>query len=418
MKKAKPLKVAVWSVNYAPEEVGIGPHTTALCEALTGAGHEAWAVTTFSYYPSWRKRPEDAGRLYRTETIRGVRVLRCWHYVPARPSALKRIVHEATFVLASFVRQLFAPAPDVYFVISPPLLLGAAAWLLGLIRRRPFVFHVQDLQPDAARSLGMLPPGPLMRLLYGLEKIAYRKAALVGGISHGMLDVFRAKGVPAARTLFFPNTVALPPEGEIAAGGDGSFRRAHDIPEGTLLLVYSGNMGKKQGLAVLLEVAALLPDLDCAFVLCGDGAEAERLRAEVAALPPETAPVYVLPLQPEGMYRKMLLDADLCIVSEQSGVLACFLPSKLLSILALARPALLLAGAESEMVRLNEGGGFGLAVPSRDPAEIAAALRQIDANPNRLRSMGHAGRAFVSRYERGAVFPRIIGELEERFRRE
>ncbi len=410
------MKVAVWSINYAPEAVGIGPHTTALCEALRDAGHEAWAATTFPYYPSWRKAPEDARCLYRTETIRGVRVLRCWHYVPRRPSAAKRILHEASFVLTSFLRQLFAPAPDVYVVVSPPLLLGAAAWVLGLLKRRPFVFHVQDLQPDAARSLGMLPPGPLMRLLYGLERIAYRKAAVVSGISRGMLDVFVRKGVPKERTLFFPNTVALPPERE-AAGGDGSFRRAHHIPEGTLLLVYSGNMGRKQGLDVLLKTALLLPDLDCAFVLCGDGAAAEELKKEVEALPSEAAPVYVLPLQPEDRYRAMLLDADLCIVSEQSGALACFLPSKLLSILALARPALLLAGEESEMVRLNKDGGFGLAVPSRRPEEIAAAIRQADGNRSRLAAMGRAGRTFVARYERGAVFPLVIGFLEERFGR-
>ena len=411
------MKVAVWSINYAPEAVGIGPHTTALCEALASAGHEAWAVTTFSYYPAWRKVAHDEGKLYRTETIRGVRVLRCWHYVPQRPSAVRRILHEASFVFTSFVRQLFAPAPDVYVVISPPLLLGAAAWVLSRLRRRPFVFHVQDLQPDAARSLGMLPPGMLMKALYALEGLAYRKAAVVSGISQGMLEVFRQKGVAKERTLFFPNTVALPPEQVIAAGGDGSFRREHGIPEGTLLLVYSGNMGKKQGLDVLLKVAALLPDLDCAFVLCGDGGEAERLRAEVSALPSETAPVYVLPLQPDEAYRRMLLDADLCVVSEQSGVLACFLPSKLLSILALARPALLLAGEDSEMVRMNRDGGFGLAVPSRRPEEIAAALRKIDGDRGHLTAMGRAGRAFVARYERSAVFPRIIRFLEERFGR-
>ncbi|HEY8966139.1 MAG TPA: WcaI family glycosyltransferase [Candidatus Methylacidiphilales bacterium] len=405
------MKVAVWSINYAPEAVGIGPHTTALCEALAAAGHEAWAVSTFPYYPGWRKEPGDAGRLYRTDTVRGVRVLRCWHYVPARPSAAKRILHEASFVATSFLRQLFAPAPDVYVVVSPPLLLGAAAWVLGALRRRPFVFHVQDLQPDAARSLGMLPPGPLMKALYGLESLAYRKAAAVSGISQGMLDVFRGKGVPAERTFFFPNTVALPPEETIPARGDGSFRRAHGIAEGTLLLVYSGNMGKKQGLGVLLDVAKRLPDLDCAFVLCGDGADAARLRAEAAALPPGSARVLVLPLQDDAAYRAMLLDADLCVVSEQSGVLACFLPSKLLSILALARPALLLAGAESEMVRLNADGGFGLAVPSRDPDEIAAALRRAAGERGSLAAMGRAGRAFVARYERGAVFPRVIDFL-------
>src|SRR6185436_7169770 len=107
-----------------------------------------------------------------------------------KASTLKRIVHEGTFVPVSFLRQLTLPAADAYVVVSPPLLLGAAAWLLGKIKRRPFVVHVQDLQPDAAAGLGMLKKGALIRALYRLEKFAYRKAARVSGITPGMLEAF------------------------------------------------------------------------------------------------------------------------------------------------------------------------------------------------------------------------------------
>ena len=100
------MKVLVWGINYAPEATGIAPYNVAMCEYLRGKGHEARMLTTFAYYPEWRKRAEDRGSWYRTDVVRGVPVHRCWHYVPEKVSALKRIVHEGTFVACSFVRGL------------------------------------------------------------------------------------------------------------------------------------------------------------------------------------------------------------------------------------------------------------------------------------------------------------------------
>ena len=171
------MKIAVWGINYAPELTGIAPYNQILCEHLQQTGHESSMVTTFAYYPAWKKAEADRGRLFRTDNINGVKVHRCCHYVPAKVSSLKRIFHEATFVATSFLRLLTLPTPDVYVVVSPPLLLGLVAWLLTRFRRAPFVFHVQDLQPDAAMALGMLKPSTFTRLLYWLEAVAYRKAA-------------------------------------------------------------------------------------------------------------------------------------------------------------------------------------------------------------------------------------------------
>ena len=197
--KAGKLRVTVWGINYSPELIGIAPYNTALCQFLLRKGHEPRMVTTFAYYPSWKKLPGEECRLYRTDVIEGVPVHRCWHYVPAKVTTLRRIAHEGTFVLTSFLRQLFLPRPDLLVVVSPPLFLGVAAWLLGVIKGCPFVFHVQDLQPDAAASLGMVKRGLFLRLLYWLEAFTYARAARVSGISGGMMEAFAAKGVPEAR---------------------------------------------------------------------------------------------------------------------------------------------------------------------------------------------------------------------------
>src|SRR3954470_367660 len=263
------MRVVVWGINYAPEITGISPHNVALCEFLHRTGEDIEMVTTFSYYPAWRKLPEDEGVLFRTDVINGVRVHRCWHFVPQRVSAWKRIIHEGTFVLTSLIRVLALKRADIYVIVSPPLLLGTAAWLVGKIKRTPFVFHVQDLQPDAAVGLGMLRSGWFTRALYWLESFAYAQATRVSGISDEIVDAFRRKAVPEKKLILFPNGVVIPdkmPE-------RGGFRTRFGFAPDEFLAIYAGNLGVKQGLDILLDAAAKLPAIaKIRIVLCGDGA--------------------------------------------------------------------------------------------------------------------------------------------------
>src|SRR3954454_9468840 len=110
------MRVVVWGINYAPEITGIAPHNVSLCEFLREAGHDVDIVTTFSYYPGWKKKAEDRGVLYRTDRLEHVPVHRCWHFVPERLTALKRILHEANFALPSTLRVLAMQAPDFSLV--------------------------------------------------------------------------------------------------------------------------------------------------------------------------------------------------------------------------------------------------------------------------------------------------------------
>ena len=258
------MRILVWGVNYHPEQVGIAPYNTALCEHLARAGHEVEMLSAFAYYPMWKRLAADRGRLFRTDCIRGVRVHRCWQYVPRRPSGPGRMFHEASFVAASFLRALFLRRADVIVVVSPPLLLGAAAWLVGRIKGAPHILHIQDMQPDAAVELGMLGHAGFIALLRRLERFNYRKAARVSAISKGMLRTLERRGVE--RLVHFPNWVL--PNG--TQPEPGAFRAKWGFGAGEFILLYSGNIGMKQGLELIVEAVAQAGEVR--LVICGDGA--------------------------------------------------------------------------------------------------------------------------------------------------
>ena len=401
--QASSLKINVWGINYSPELTGIAPYNTALCEHLRNSGHAVRMVTTFSYYPAWRKLASERFSWFRTDDLDGVRVHRCWHYVPAKVTTIKRILHEASFVLISLLRQLMLPRPDVLIVVSPPLLLGAAAWLLTKVKRAPFVFHVQDLQPGAAAELGMLKNRSLIRALYWLEAFAYRKAALVSGITPGMLEAFGKKGVENARRIYFPNTVSPPDLSRLAA--PGGFRRGHGFAEDDFLVVYSGNLGVKQGLEVLIEAARRVQCPKLQFVICGEGSQREHLLRLLEAH--RLSNVRLLPLQPRDQYHEMLVDADICVIPQQPGSGGYFFPSKLLMTLAFAKPVLTIADDSSELVQALREGQFGVNVPPGQPAACAELISQLSRESGRLRAFGQAGRLYVEQFETSRVLDRF-----------
>ncbi len=404
------VKVNVWGINYHPEQVGIAVYNTELCQFLAGQGHEVTMVTSFPYYPDWRKRPPDRGCLFRSERVEQVEVRRCWHYVPAEPTAIKRMLCELTFVITSTVTQLLLPRADVYVVVSPPLLLGLAAWGVTSIKRSPFIFHVQDLQPDAAAGLGMLKHKMLVGMLYGLESLAYDKASVVSGISPEMCRAFHRKGVPDSKIFLLPNwvdcrTLARPP-------ARGSWRRRHGIAPDMPIVSYAGNIGVKQGLDTVLEAARLLAARSPAiFVIAGEGACKRDLLA-LAERHKLGNLMFFGVLSPEE-HTELLADSDVCLITQKRGSGAAFLPSKLLKTLAVGRPVVSNAAPDSALYEAVAAGGFGLNVAPEDAGELAEAISLLLSDPGRRAAMGAAGRQYVLQFDKQEVLPRFAADLQD-----
>ncbi|MEJ0000648.1 MAG: WcaI family glycosyltransferase [Verrucomicrobiota bacterium] len=400
------MKILVWGINYAPEVSGIAPFNAALCEYLAGRGHGVTMLTTFPYYPQWKKRPEDVAELGRTEEINGVTVARVWHYVPARLSSAKRIVHEASFLVLSFLRALALDDVDVAVVVSPPLGLGFFAWLFSRLRGTPFIFHVQDLQPDAAMSLGMLKPSAFTRLLYKLEAFAYAKAARVSGISKGMIAAFERKQVPKEKILFFPNGVAVPPRSYFPQ--PGAFRAKHGIGPEYCLATYSGNIGAKQGLDILFDVAPKLANHPIKIVICGDGAR--RVEMERVAAERKLKNLLLLPLQDDLAYREMQVDTSISLITQQKGTGQFFFPSKLLSSMLFSRAVLAVADGDSELAHAVTEAQCGRVVEPGEIDGLAAAILEL-SSPARQIELGQNGKKWVAQYAFDAVHARLEQEL-------
>ena len=372
------MRISIVSINYAPERTGIGVYTTGLAEFLAMDGHRVVVHAGFPYYPDWEQRPEDARRLFRRDSIGGVDVLRSYLHVPRRPTAMKRILHELSFVVSAAIGYLLSPRSDLTIIVLPPLALGATIAVLARLKGSRTLLHVQDLQPDAAVELGMLKPGVLTRALYALERLNYRIAGAVSTISEGMRRKIILKGVPESKTLLFRNWAndsIIRPQSRLT-----SLRGEWGLQARDFVVLYSGNLGRKQGLESLLDAAALLSDEPrVRFVIVGNGAE--RLELQAKAESAGLNNVQFRPLEPFERLSELLATADVSIIPQKRAVTDIVLPSKLSNILASGRPVVAASPASSDLALILREGECGILVEPEDAAQMADAIRRLAVDP-------------------------------------
>lgn len=401
------MKIAVLGINYYPELTGISVYNTEMCEYLRDVGHEVTVFTAFPYYPEWKIQQKYKGKLFLTENYEGIIIKRSYVYVPRKVTTKTRILHEFSFIVSSFFNLLFSKCPEIIVVVSPPLLLGISAYVVGKLKRTPFVFHIQDLQPDAAVELGMVKRSKFVGLLYKIERLIYKKACLVSVISDGMRKRVISKGVPEEKVVVFPNWVDTDFIKPLQR--QNGFRQRYGLGD-KFIVLYAGNIGVKQGLEILLNVADSLRNLqDILFLIIGDGIRKDALVKKAAEL--NLPNVKFLPVQPREFLPEMLSAADISLALQQTTVTDFVMPSKLLGLFASGRPIIVSAHKESELSKVVEQVNCAIIVKPEEPDKFRDAIFELYSDSDKREILGKNGREYICNLSKDRTLHRFEQEL-------
>lgn len=373
------MRILVFGINYAPELTGIGKYTGEMCEWLALQGHEVEVITSMPYYPEWKIRKAYQGRWWFTETINKVKVRRTVFYVPEKVTGVTRIAHEFSFLLSSSIWWLRSMFKKYDLVISPypPLIVGVWPYIYSRFHKTKWVFHIHDLQVDAARDLGLIKNNRLLEILEYVERFFLRKANYVSSISEGMKKKILAKGISEEKYIMLPNWVDT--DFIRPMSKSDSMRRELGFKEEDIIILYSGNMGEKQGLEAVIPMAqkfAQRPEVK--IVLAGEGAAKERLMRETESN--RLKNVTFLALQAYEKLSAFLAIADFHLVLQKKAASDLLLPSKLLSILSAGGCAIVTAVENSSLHKMiGETNAGWIAEPENIEDLIRILEKAIDS---------------------------------------
>ncbi|WP_028981510.1 WcaI family glycosyltransferase [Sporocytophaga myxococcoides] len=391
------MRILVFGINYAPELTGIGKYTGEMCEWLAGQGHDVEVITSMPYYPEWKIKKAYQGRWWFTETINKVKVRRTFFYVPEKVTGTTRIAHEFSFLLSSSVWWLKALFKKYDLVISPypPLIIGIWPYLYSRFHKTKWVFHIQDLQVDAARDLGLIKNKRLLYILEHVERFFLRKANSVSSISEGMKKKILEKGISEEKYIMLPNWVDI--DFIRPMSKEESMRRELGFEEKDIIILYSGNMGEKQGLEAVIPMAQKFANKsEVKIVLAGEGAAKERLMKETEAN--RLKNITFLPIQPYEKLSAFLAIADFHLVLQKKAASDLLLPSKLLSILSAGGCAIVTAVENSSLHKMiGETNAGWLAEPENIEDLIRILENAIDSPSKNIQKKENA-RKYALKY--------------------
>jgi colanic acid biosynthesis glycosyl transferase WcaI len=404
-----PMRILIYSANFAPEPTGIGKYSGEMAEWLASHGHEVRVVAAPPYYPQWKVDAKYAKPYYRRETWQGVDVWRAPIWVPKSPTGLTRILHLFSFAVSSFptmLRQVFWQ-PDLVIAVAPAFLCAPTAWLVARLSRARAWLHLQDFEVDVAFRMKLLKGQLLKRVVLRMERTVLRGFDSVSTISNRMVERLLTKGVSPSKSHYFPNWVDLSRFTASVVNGS-RYRGELDIAEDALVVLFSGSLGGKQGLMVIPRAARILAHRkDIVFVVCGDGVMKSKVEAASADLPN----MRLLPLQPSKRLAELLGMADVHLLTQNPNAEDLVLPSKLSGMLASGRPVIATCRRGTEISEVVAR--CGLVVEPQDENALANAILRLAGNRDICSEMGRRAREFAEvNFERDAVLGRVFGPLE------
>ena len=388
-------RILLIGYNFSPEPTGIGKYSGEMIHWLAKHGYDCLVVTTYPYYPYWKvQEPYFKKRFWYTKEVENfssggkITTYRCPMYVPKEPSGKKRMLLDLSFMFSAFlqlIKLLFVKKCDTVITVVPSFQFGLLGYFYKVFKKSKTVYHIQDLQIEAAEDLNMISSKKVLNLLYKVERFIFKKTDIISSISEKMISKIEEKA--NKKVVLFPNwsdTQFFKP-----LDNKTELKTAFGFSSTDKVVLYSGAIGEKQGLESIIyaaETFKVQPEVK--FVICGTGPYKEKLIALTEKLGLNN--VNFFPLQPFDKFNQFLNMADVHLVIQKAKASDLVMPSKLTTILAVGGLALITANKDSGLHALTEKYNMGVLVEAENQEALNIGLEKALKTNERLAIMKNA----------------------------
>ena len=382
-----PEKLLIVSQFFWPEPIGTPFYVTDFARWFSVRETDVTVLTGRPYYPEFRLWPDyDAGQRDR-ETMDGVNILRLPTYVPTAGKAIGRIVNETYFLFGVLLRLITGGIPRCHHVVSfSPSIMAVLA---GVLTRRSGGQHlavIHDIQSGLAAGLGMVGNSRFIQLMRFVERTVLNRVDRIVVLSEKMKQTLQAQGVRRPIEVL---PIWVDPEKIYPITSKGN-----EPP----VILYSGNLGRKQGLEQVLALAEIVlgerPDVR--VIIRGSGSQLEMVSRQVRERGLKN--VELDSLLPFEALNEGLAEGDVHLVPQNPDAADFAAPSKVYGIMAAGRPFVCTAAPGSTLWALQEETGALVCAPPNDPRAFADAVMVLLGDPERRAEMGARGRKYIEEH--------------------
>ena len=396
--------------NFPPEVNAPASRTFEHCREWVRAGHKVTVVTCAPNFPKGRVFGGYRNKLYQSEEMEGMRVIRVWSYITANEGFVKRILDYQSFMVTATLASPFVRGVDVVIGTSPQFFTACAAYVVSRMKRVPYLFELRDLWPESIRAVGAMKDSAVLDWVEKLELFLYRKAAAVVSVTNAFRDNLIRRGIDGSKVHVVTNGVDIsrftPRE------KDAELVEKLGL-QGKFVAGYIGTHGMAHALETLLEAAAKLkarPDGDrYRLILLGDGARKAELMQQAQAMKLDNV-IFVESVSKDEVVRYWsLLDVSV-IHLRKTELFTTVIPSKLFECMGMGIPVL--HGVAGESAGIVEKEGAGIVFEPENADALCDGLVKLAEDPALYEQYRSSALAGAKNYDRSVLARKMLSVVE------
>jgi glycosyltransferase involved in cell wall biosynthesis len=375
----------------SPDEPGHTRHFE-MAQYLRARGHDLVIVASDLNYQTGQRTVERTG-LFAEQIIDGVRILRAYIFPALHRSYFWRIISFLSFMFSSVWTALTVKDADIIMGTTPPIFQAVSAWVVALIRQKPFLLEVRDLWPEFGVSMGVLKNPILISLARWLENFLYTRATHILVNSPAYKEYMLGKGMPENKITYIPYGTDVD---MFNPNVDGSSVRMNLGLENKFVVLYAGALGQANDIDTILRAAERLNhESQIRFVLFGDGKERSRLEAESKRM--NLTNVIFAGVCPKKEMPLVIASSNVCLaILQDVPMFRTTYPNKVFDYMAAARgTVLVIDGVVRDVIESSGGGVF---VQPDNDEQLASTILELSNDPQRVKQMGLNARDYLVKH--------------------
>ena len=367
--------------NFPPESNAPANRTYEHAKAWVKQGHKVTIVTCAPNFPYGRVFKGYRNRLYQTEEMDGISVIRVWSFMTRNKGFLLRMIDFLSFMVSGFLGGLRVRGADLVIGTSPQFFTTCAACLLAWVKRKPFIFEMRDIWPDSLSAVGMKRASVFVRLVKPLANFIYRRADHIVVVTNSFRTFLQDHGIPKEKISVIFN--GIDQEKFTAVEADQALVKKLGLKT-KFIVGYIGTHGMAHHLETFVEAANLAAQSDqfsnLHFLTVGTGAEYEKIQTLSAGLKNMTM---IGQVERDAIPRYWSI-LDVAVIHLRNDALfETVIPSKMFEAMSMSIP--ILHGVKGESADLVQSHGVGLLFTPEQPNELLDKLQTL-MNDSSLRA--------------------------------
>ena len=266
------------SDNFPPEINAPATRTFEHCREWVSLGFTVTVITCVPNFPSGKVFKGYKNKLWQSEVMDGVRVIRVWTFIVPNEGTILRALDYISFMISAILPSLCIKKIDVIIGTSPQFFSVCAACIVGKLKRIPWIFELRDIWPESIKAVGAIKHGVLLKFFERIEIYLYKHASAIIVVTNSFKTILISRGIDKDKITVVTNGVDL-----------RQFTRPiKDINlisklglSGKFIVGYIGTHGLAQALEVILNAAqkiqSRLDQSDIHFLFIGNGAKKREL---------------------------------------------------------------------------------------------------------------------------------------------